>query len=148
MWTITCRKRASVVTPSPHQERRGGGYLSLPAVPSRALLSCSPVSRIPAAQKRIVWNCAPPLGKIRRVARHEPEQEGYRGLPGRSDRSKAAPFLAVDVEWGDGAPVTGVRTRGEAAFLANLGDDQLASQITRMTEENNVVVVESTVRVH
>jgi len=67
------------------------------------------------------------------------------------DRSKAAESLADDVEWiewGDGVPATGVRTQGKAAFIQNFGDDELRTQITRMTEENNVVVVEGTVHVH
>jgi ketosteroid isomerase-like protein len=68
-----------------------------------------------------------------------------------TDRSKVAPLLADDVEWvewGDGVPPTGIRTRGKAAFIQNFGDDELRTQITRMTEENNVVVAEGTVRVH
>ncbi len=66
------------------------------------------------------------------------------------DRSKIAPLLTDDVEWiewGDGVPASGVRTRGKAAYIANSGDDELTSHITRMTEENNVVVAEGTVRV-
>ena len=68
-----------------------------------------------------------------------------------SDRSKIAPLLADDVEWiewGDGVPPTGARTRGKAAFLENFGTDELRSQVTRMTEEGDVVVAEGTVRVH
>ncbi len=68
-----------------------------------------------------------------------------------TDRSNVAPLLADDVEWiewGDGVPATGARTRGKAAFIQNYGDDELRTQITRMTEENNVVVVEGTTRVH
>ncbi|MCI4342124.1 MAG: nuclear transport factor 2 family protein [Thermoplasmata archaeon] len=68
-----------------------------------------------------------------------------------TDRSKVAPLLAEDVEWiewGDGVPPTGVRTRGKDAFIQNFGTDELRSQITRMTEEDNVVVAEGTVRVH
>ena len=67
------------------------------------------------------------------------------------DRSKAAEFLADDVEWiewGDGVPPTGVRTRGKAAFVQNYGDDELRAEIARMTEEGNVVVVEGTAHVH
>jgi uncharacterized protein len=68
-----------------------------------------------------------------------------------TDRSKAAEFLADDVEWiewAEGVPSTGVRTRGKAAFIQNYGDDELRTQITRMTEENNVVVAEGSTRVH
>jgi ketosteroid isomerase-like protein len=66
------------------------------------------------------------------------------------DRSKIAPLLADDVEWvewGEGVPATGVRTQGKAAFIANFGPDELRCQIKRLTEENNVVVAEGTVRV-
>jgi uncharacterized protein len=67
------------------------------------------------------------------------------------DRSKAAEYLADDVEWiewGDGVPVTGVRTRGKAAFIQNYGDDEITDEILRMTEENNVVVLEGVAHVH
>jgi len=67
------------------------------------------------------------------------------------DRSKAAPLLADDVEWiewGDGVPPTGVRTRGKAAFIQNFGTDELRCEIGRLTEEGNVVVAEGTVTVH
>jgi ketosteroid isomerase-like protein len=67
-----------------------------------------------------------------------------------ADRSKVAPLLADDVEWvewGDGVLATGTRTRGKAAFIANFGDDELRCQITRITEEDNVVVAEGTARV-
>jgi uncharacterized protein len=62
-----------------------------------------------------------------------------------ADRSKVASLLADDVEWvewGDGVPPTGARTRGKAAFLQN------ESVVSRMTEEGNVVVAEGTVHVH
>ncbi|MGI0154981.1 MAG: nuclear transport factor 2 family protein [Thermoplasmata archaeon] len=45
------------------------------------------------------------------------------------------------------SPPSGVRTRGKAAFVQNFGDDELGAHVTRMTEEKNVVVVESEVRV-
>jgi uncharacterized protein len=64
--------------------------------------------------------------------------------------SKAAEFLADDVEWiewGDGVPATGVRTRGKNAFVQNYGDDELRTEIARVTEEGNVVVVEGTAHV-
>jgi uncharacterized protein len=68
-----------------------------------------------------------------------------------TDRSRAADLLADDVvwtEWGDGVPATGVQTRGKAAYMQNARDDELRTQIHRMTEENNVVVAGGTVRVH
>ena len=67
------------------------------------------------------------------------------------DRSKIAPYLADDVEWiewGDGVPPTGVRTQGKAAFVQNFGTDELITEITRITEEGDVVVAEGDVRVH
>jgi uncharacterized protein len=67
-----------------------------------------------------------------------------------TDRSRVAGLLADDVElieWADGVPATGVRTRGKVAYMQTLGDDELPTEITRMTEENNVVVAEGTVRV-
>ena len=66
-----------------------------------------------------------------------------------ADRSKVASLLMDDVEWiewGDGVPASGARTRGRTAFIQNFGDDELRSEITRMTEENNVVVAEGTAR--
>ena len=59
--------------------------------------------------------------------------------------AKAAEFLADDfewVEWGDGVPPGGVRTRGKAAFVASFGDDELHDEVQRVVEEGNVVVVE------
>jgi hypothetical protein len=49
---------------------------------------------------------------------------------------------------GGRVPPTGVRTLGKEACIANSGDDVLRSQITRMTEENNVVVAEGTTHIH
>jgi ketosteroid isomerase-like protein len=63
----------------------------------------------------------------------------------------AAEYLADDVEWiewADGVPATGARTRGKAAFIQNYGDDELRGEVFRMTEENNVVVVEGVANVH
>ncbi|HKW04093.1 MAG TPA: nuclear transport factor 2 family protein [Nitrososphaerales archaeon] len=68
-----------------------------------------------------------------------------------TDRSEVAPLLTDDVEWvewADGVPASGVLTRGKPAFIQNFGDDELRSEINRMTEENDVVVVEGTVHVH
>ena len=68
-----------------------------------------------------------------------------------TDKSKLGSLLADDVEWiewGEGVPVTGVRTQGKAAFIQNFGDDELRCEIHRLTEEGNVVVAEGTVHVH
>ena len=46
------------------------------------------------------------------------------------------------VEWVDGVPPSGAVQKGKAAIVANIGDDRLRNEITRMTEEGNVVVVE------
>lgn len=61
------------------------------------------------------------------------------------DLSKIGSLVADDVEWVewvDGVPSTGSRNQGKAAIVQNVGDDQLRNEITRMTEEGNVVVVE------
>ncbi len=58
-------------------------------------------------------------------------------------------LLADDVElveWVDGVPATGVRTQGKVAFIKNRGQREYPVEITRMTEENNVVVVEGIAR--
>jgi uncharacterized protein len=68
-----------------------------------------------------------------------------------SDRARAAEFLADDVEWiewVDGVPPPGAITRGKPAFIQNYGDDEIRNEIIRMTEENNVVVVEGVAHVH
>ncbi len=65
-------------------------------------------------------------------------------------RSTVAELLADDVEWiewGDGVPATGVRTRGRAAFVQNLGDDEVRTEVARLTEEGNVAVAEGTATV-
>jgi ketosteroid isomerase-like protein len=66
------------------------------------------------------------------------------------DKSKLGPLLADDVEWvewGDGVPPSGVITRGKEAFIKNYGDNELRSEIHRLTEENDVVVAEGTAHV-
>ena len=66
------------------------------------------------------------------------------------DRSKLAPLLADDVvwvEWGDGVPSAGVRHEGKEAFIQNSGDDELRTQVARMTEEGDIVVAEGIVTV-
>lgn len=67
-----------------------------------------------------------------------------------SDKSKLGPLLTDDVEWiewGDGVPATGAITRGKADFIKNYGNDELRGEVTRLTEENNVVVAEGTAQV-
>jgi len=70
------------------------------------------------------------------------------------DRPAVLSCLAEDiewVEWADGNPASGVSHKGKAAFSQNISDPPgggtLRIEIKRMTEENNVVVAESTVRV-
>lgn len=66
------------------------------------------------------------------------------------NHAELAPLLADEVEWvewADGVPASGVRHQGRTAFIQNFGEEDLRSDVTRMTEENNVVVVESTVHV-
>jgi uncharacterized protein len=56
-----------------------------------------------------------------------------------------ARLLADDVElieWGEGGPATGIRTQGKAAYVENRGGGNYETRITRLTEENNVVVAE------
>jgi len=65
-------------------------------------------------------------------------------------RSNVPPLLTDDaewVEWGDGVPASGVRTRGKDAYVQNLGPEEVQIEVARMIEENNVVVAEGTVRV-
>lgn len=62
-----------------------------------------------------------------------------------------ASLLAEDVElvdWDSGVPATGAVTRGRAAFVENRGNRAARSgfEITRMTEEGNIVVAEGFVR--
>jgi len=66
-----------------------------------------------------------------------------------SNSSEYAPILADDVEivgWESGAPASGVVTKGKSAYVQNRGNLEFQVQITRMTEESNVVVVEGFVR--
>jgi len=58
-------------------------------------------------------------------------------------------LLADDVElveWAEGGPTSGIRTMGRAAFVENRGSRKFQTQILRMTEEGNVVVVEGVAR--
>ncbi len=62
-----------------------------------------------------------------------------------ADRSNSGALMTDDVhwvEWVDGVPPAGSVNKGKAAVMGNPGDDQLRNEITRMTEEGNVVVVE------
>jgi len=61
------------------------------------------------------------------------------------DRAKSDSLMADDiewVEWVDGVTPAGAVCKGKAAVIGNPGDDELRNEITRMTEEGNVVVVE------
>lgn len=63
----------------------------------------------------------------------------------KGDRSKSGPLLTDDVEWVewvDGVPEKGSVNKGKAAVIGNPGDDELRNEITRLTEEGNVVVAE------
>ena len=67
----------------------------------------------------------------------------------RRKRAEIAPLLADDAEWieyADGVPPSGVHSKGREAWIQNFGDAEFTSEIHRMTEENNVVVVEGTAR--
>ena len=67
--------------------------------------------------------------------------ETYMGCKG----TEYASFLADDVElieWADGVPASGVRTQGRDAFVLNRGTREYQTHITRMIEENNVVIAE------
>ena len=67
-----------------------------------------------------------------------------------ADRAARGPLLADDVEWVewvDGVPASGAVVRGKEAYLNNYGDNQLRSEVWRLTEENNVVVAEGTAHV-
>lgn len=58
-------------------------------------------------------------------------------------------LLADDVElidWDPGAPLSGAVTKGKAAYVKNRGNREFRSEIVRMTEEGNVVIVEGFAR--
>lgn len=60
-----------------------------------------------------------------------------------------ARLLADDVvlvDWDIGAPLEGAVTKGKAAYVQNRQNREFESEITRMTEENNVVVAEGFAR--
>ncbi|MGI0132890.1 MAG: nuclear transport factor 2 family protein [Thermoplasmata archaeon] len=62
-----------------------------------------------------------------------------------ANRSQSGALMTDDVEWVewvDSVPPAGSVNKGKAAVIGNPGDDQLRNEVTRMTEEGNVVVVE------
>ena len=68
----------------------------------------------------------------------------------RKTNAELEELIADDVEWiewGNGVPSNGVRTKGKAAYLENFGSDELTTEVLRMTEEGSVVVVEGLTRV-
>jgi uncharacterized protein len=68
---------------------------------------------------------------------------------GRAKRAEVSPFLTEDAEWveyAEGVPSLGVRSRGKAAWIHNLGDAEFRTETHRLTEEGNVVVAEGTAR--
>jgi uncharacterized protein len=79
--------------------------------------------------------------------------EKYFDSLSKMDRPALLSCLTDDVErveWADGFPNSGVPVRGRAAFNQSIGDPpggNLQIETTRRTEENNIVVAESIVRV-
>jgi uncharacterized protein len=66
-----------------------------------------------------------------------------------SKGTEYARLLADDVvliDWDIGAPLTGAVTTGKEAYVHNRKNREFESEITRMTEEGNVVVVEGFAR--
>lgn len=60
-----------------------------------------------------------------------------------------APLLAEEVElidWDIGVPISGAVTRGKSAYLQNRGNREFQCELTRLTEEGNVVVAEGFAR--
>jgi uncharacterized protein len=60
-----------------------------------------------------------------------------------------ARLLADDVElvdWDIGVPITGAVTRGKAAYIENRQNREFQCELTRLTEEGNVVVAEGLAR--
>ncbi len=79
--------------------------------------------------------------------------ESYMDALSRLDRPALLSCLTEDVErveWADGFPDSGVPQRGISAVINNIdrpADVALQTKIIRMTEENNVVIAEGTVRI-
>ena len=75
--------------------------------------------------------------------------EGYMASMSRMDRPAVLSCLTDDVEWS--IVTAGERMRGKEEFEDNIGDPatmgDVRIEIARMTEENEVVVAEGTVRV-
>jgi uncharacterized protein len=66
-----------------------------------------------------------------------------------SHGTEYARLLADDVvlvDWDPGVPATGTVTRGKTAYLENRKSREFTCEITRMTEEGNVVVAEGFAR--
>jgi len=66
-----------------------------------------------------------------------------------SQGTEYAALLADDVElveWASGVPATGAVTKGRAAFVQDRGSREYQREISRMTEEGNVVVAEGFAR--
>ena len=85
------------------------------------------------------------------VASNKKVVETYMDGISRLDLSAISSCLTEDVEWlewATGFPSSGVPLRGRTAFIHNVdrpADVTLRTEITRMTEENDVVVAEGTV---
>jgi uncharacterized protein len=77
--------------------------------------------------------------------------ETYQTSLANLDWATVASCLTDDVErieWADGFPASGVPVRGKAAVIKDMeAPNRFQIQATRMTEEDNVVVAESVVRV-
>jgi uncharacterized protein len=75
--------------------------------------------------------------------------EGYMASMSRMDRPAVLSYLTDDVEWS--IVTAGERMRGKKEFEDSIGDPatirDVRIEIARMTEENDVVVAEGTVRV-
>ncbi len=87
----------------------------------------------------------PPQGPTRATT---PNKELVRSYY-ESEGTEYARLLADDVElidWDPGVPASGAVTRGRAAYVQNRGNREFQSQIVRLTEEGNVVVVEGFAR--
>jgi uncharacterized protein len=66
-----------------------------------------------------------------------------------SKGTEYARLLADDVvltDWDIGAPLTGAVTRGKEAYVRNRQNREFESEVTRLTEEDNVVVAEGFAR--
>lgn len=80
--------------------------------------------------------------------------EAYMTSMSKGDRAGVLSCLAEDVEWIEwynGVPISGDRHQGKDAFNENLGEPEtgpkLREEVTRLTEERDVVVAEGTAHV-